>query len=678
MTFRDRVARLRRFASSRAGRRGGLTAVEASISIAVGAAAALTIGMATMYGYQAVNVENGRKSDFAAAEAFRAHLTALASSSVYVGTPTTDVDGFANCDANGHCREVDLMERVAYADHTEARFHAYRVEATGIQAYEFDDTVVGGPDLNVRAVGTKIPSYTSSYFRQVPVTATAPGVNDPDVPESVRSFTARMVAVSQGRGDTPVWSPKRIAVQTSHPGVTETNDAVVVHYAYSVMTLRFPIMTTVHAQPGSAKTFVTGYYTPSPAPTLTHTTSGSDGGSGELDFPYPGAAAKTFAEHEYNYHDAMSVSGPCAPQGDTPGSTTVASTSANNGGYMAGGGVYNVDPTGDATFTVSPLAAGLCSQSISTVYRQIAAETILVASALAPASSSVAIGVAGSGQPQTATVSLGKTYHYAPINLTFDGGCAGIATAAEGDPGTGTRSSALQAVTVTVTAIASGACTITAIDQYGEASAITVNSAAVPPSLKPNMLVCSSQPRGTDLGPDVDGVHEDVSNGTPCPVGGMITINQTTTNGATAQCQTTLVNGDGSTSNGANVTYFTSVTWTNTFTDPSGSQVLQTTMTQSNSCGVSPYGISSEIIVYPDDTQYGYSNIPNNNTDAAIYSDLTAILAGSTADNCAAAIGGAGGGTSSNQDVADCIGAINQLAGTYPSSAQPDPALYYY
>lgn len=55
-------------------------------------------------------------------------------------------------------------------------------------------------------------------------------------------------------------------------------------------------------------------------------------------------------------------------------------------------------------------------------------------------------------------------------------------------------------------------------DRGSPTGAVTVPITVI--SLKPGMLVCDPQsparPRGTDIGPDPDGIHEDISNGTTC------------------------------------------------------------------------------------------------------------------------------------------------------------------
>ncbi len=353
----------------------------------------------------------------------------------------------------------------------------------------------------------------------MPLTAAAPGVNDPDVPPHVRAVIQTWVDTSRARGDNPVWGPHRWTVHDEHPQVIMSNDIVVVHHDYAVMPLVYSIGALVKPTFSASAHVAIGIYTPGPMPTVGHTNPGAGSPPGsEVDFFAPSAPQQTFSIHEARLHDAYRLSGACTDP--VSGALAGVIGLTNNGRQTPDTGVIDSDP-GDATFTANAGQPGGCDQTILDVYNQAIAEHVLTASALAPASSNVTIGLAGSGRPLSQTVTFGKQYHYAPIDLGFDGGCNGIASATQGiDHGTGTRSAVFEVTDVVVSAIANGSCTIGVTDQWGETATIPVNSASPAPTMTPtgtpSVLACDQRIPARAAGtPFLDGSGR-VSDGYPC------------------------------------------------------------------------------------------------------------------------------------------------------------------
>jgi hypothetical protein len=385
---------------------------------------------------------------YARSEQLEVRLVAESASSKAVWTPAIAVDGAANCDGLGRCRELDLLSGTSATDGQHAAFTAYLAGATGgVQRYTYSDTNAGAAPSGLVADGKPIGG-SGLYFRQVPVTALAA---DPDTTATTKAAIASLGI-----------TPKRWTFQYEHAGVVASNDVFYVHYDPGTGPDVFAL--SVKVKPLTNFTVVNGIHTPPPVPPIDYAGQG-----GSLVFPYPSASSQAFTVHETLYHDAFAAAGSCN-MGGTTISTTSPTSALPNPNPMS---PPNQD-SGPATFTMAPASAGLCSELVQDVYNQTIVETVQVMGPLQLSKSSTVLSIAAGSH--TDTIAASKTYDATGVSLSFSG-CAGIASAAQGAqtvPGTPSASPA-SSTAFSITAIGSGFCDLSVHDQYGETQVVHIN-----------------------------------------------------------------------------------------------------------------------------------------------------------------------------------------------------------
>jgi hypothetical protein len=243
-------------------------------------------------------------------------------------------------------------------------------------------------------------------------------------------------APQTGTGYGPGWGP------------TATGNDV---FALSVLTK--PVSSTT--------TFVAKTYVPT-TPPITNV------GGSALFFPFPGSPNQSLQVAEVNYHDAFTAVGGCMLGASTISSLT--STSEFPSPNVYGGA------SGPATFTFVPNNPGICSQVISDSYATTTSLPVQVAGPLVVTPTTLALSLhsspIGSYPGNAATVQGTKTWSYTPLVLTVSG-CP-IVSAAQTETDAPTFTAAPAGGIVTFTATATGSCTATVTDQFGESRTVSI------------------------------------------------------------------------------------------------------------------------------------------------------------------------------------------------------------
>jgi hypothetical protein len=171
---------------------------------------------------------------------------------------------------------------------------------------------------------------------------------------------------------------------------------------------------------------------------------------------------------EAQYHDPFTLAGTCVMAGTTVASVGAASELPNPN--VANGA------SGPATFTVTPQAPGICSQSVKDVYSQSSVEQVQVAGPLVASTTSIVMSPhanAPAPYPSNAVVvGFTKTYAYTPLSLSVSG-CP-IATGAQTQTDAPSFNATPSGAQVTFTATATGSCTATVVDQFGETLTVAI------------------------------------------------------------------------------------------------------------------------------------------------------------------------------------------------------------
>ena len=385
-------------------------------------------------------------------------MSAEAQSAKAIFAPATAVDGAPNC-SGGQCREIDFYASGATASGNRGSFIAYLATGSGsVQRYVYT-SAAGGVAHGASADGAPIAG-TLFYVREVPVTTLT---SDPDVTPTTK---AQMIATGV--------VPHRWTFQYEHYGVVASNDVYYVHFnagatpssggpgwgptasgndVFAVSVLTKPVSSSTQF---IAKTF---------APVTPPITSV---GPSSVFFPFPGAPNQGLQVHEMNYHDAFTAVGPCQMVG-----ATIASLVARS--IYPSPNVADQD-SGPATFTFIPTQPGICSQTISDSYGTTALLPVQVAGPLQVTPTTIAMSLHGSPPVpypgNTAVVTGTKTWSYSALSLSA-ANCP-IVSAAQTETDTPTFNATLAGGRLTITAQATGRCTMTVSDQFGESQTVSI------------------------------------------------------------------------------------------------------------------------------------------------------------------------------------------------------------
>lgn len=431
---------------NRTWREAGVVPLIALLQVAIVAGGAVGLGMMATSMTSTITHYTTVRQAFSRSEQLEQRLLAEAASAKALFAPATAVDGAANCNG-GQCRELDIYSNVTTSGGQQARFVAYLAGANGIQRYTYAETTATVPQ-GLTTDGAPIAG--TGFFRDVPVTNLT---TDPDVTPTTK---AHLLAANV--------NPVRWAFNYEHQHVTASNDVFYAHYTPGGGAPGEDVIAlTVRAKPVSGVTLAGGVFAPTPAPAMAVTV-----GSSTLYFGSPAMPAQSFGIHEPNYHDAFTVMGACQMFGSTVAVTTPGST-------LPVPNVSNQD-SGPASFVINPVSPGLCAQVIGDVYGQTSIEQVWVAGPLTASTASLFMSPHAAppgGYPgSSATVSFSKTWSFTPLSLGFSG-CP-IVSAVQSQADVPTFSPAPASGVASVIAIATGTCTLTATDQWGETQTISI------------------------------------------------------------------------------------------------------------------------------------------------------------------------------------------------------------
>jgi hypothetical protein len=443
---------------SRRFRERGIAPIVALAALITTVAVAGMVASAVVHAGQTISYQGQVRSAFTRSEQLEQRMSAEASSAKAIFAPATAVDGAANC-SGGQCREIDFYASGATAAGNRGNFIAYLATAGGsVQRYVYTSTA-GGVAHGVSADGAPIAG-TQFYVREVPVTSLT---SDADVTPTTK---AQMVAAGV--------VPHRWTFQYEHYGVAASNDVFYVHFNAgaapssggpgwgATATGNDLFAVSVLTKPVSSSTsFISKTFTPT-TPPITSV------GPTSLFFPFPGSANQGLQVHETNYHDAFTAVGACQMVGSTIASLT--STSV-----FPSPNIANQD-SGPATFTFVPTQPGVCSQIVSDSYGTTATLPVQVAGPLVVSPTNLTMSPHASppnGYPSnTAIVTGTKTWSY--TGLTLSASNCPIVSAVQSETDAPTFSATPAGGQLTITAIATGSCTMTVSDQFGESQNVSI------------------------------------------------------------------------------------------------------------------------------------------------------------------------------------------------------------
>lgn len=452
------VRRTLRRLRSRRFRERGIAPIIAIAALIATVAVAGMVASAVVHAGQTISYQGQVRSAFTRSEQLEQRMSAEAQSAKAIFAPATAVDGAANC-AGGQCREIDFYASGATAAGNRGNFIAYLATAAGsVQRYVYTSTA-GGVAHGVSADGTPIAG-TQFYVREVPVTSLT---TDPDVTPTTK---AQMIAAGV--------VPHRWTFQYEHFGVVASNDVFYVHFNAgaapnsggpgwgATATGNDVFALSVLTKPVSSSTqFIAKTFSPT-TPPITNV------GPSQLFFPFPGSPNQSLQVHETNYHDAFTSVGPCQMVGSTIAS--LVSTSV-----FPSPNIADTD-SGPATFTFIPTQSGICSQTIADSYGTTALLPVQVAGPLVVSPTTLTMSLHGSPPApypsNTAIVTGTKTWSY--IALTLSASTCPIVSAVQSETDAPTFNATPAGGQLTITATATGSCTMTVSDQFGESQTVSI------------------------------------------------------------------------------------------------------------------------------------------------------------------------------------------------------------
>jgi prepilin-type N-terminal cleavage/methylation domain-containing protein len=366
-------------------------------------------------------------------------------SSIAIFTPAVDVANHPNSD--GH--EVDFYARDA------------RGSGGSFQSYCFkSSSYVCGTSQAVGAIG--IYRYAWSAL---PQNGGAGATYAGTIGENITSFTAKTVPASalldQAQNPTTatyfykigVTSATDVARNTGFPGVLAGNRVTFVTFSNSVATRALHLL--AGAQP-THRNIVVATYTPPPNPLTV------SGGNATLNFAYPLAASQavTFVENNYGTRST------------TPAQVynVIGTTCGTNATYSPGTITPASDGTGRGSMTVQPVVKAQpapisCVVTVADNSAQSQNVTVNIGQTYAPTASPPAAGRPG----QNGVFAVAEQNY---PSLPFSTGLTGPCNSPTMVSGTQSGGSYVEQVQVAFTA--SGICTITATDGYGQTTSSSV------------------------------------------------------------------------------------------------------------------------------------------------------------------------------------------------------------